>query len=134
MNTLSHWLSSHNIKQTTLARDLGVSHATISLIVNHGKYPKQNADDLRQNLSDLLSQKGMTANQIATLLNPNHTGDNPMLLRKQSLSLQAKKHFGLFANPFTSELKNADELYQTADIRYVHITNVCGLIKLISVF
>ena len=42
-----------------------------------------------------------------------------MLLRKQSLSLQAKKHFGLFANPFTSELKNADELYQTADIRYV---------------
>lgn len=119
MTTLSQWLSSHHIKQATLAKDLGVSPATINLIVNHGKYPKQNADDLRQKLGNLLIQKGMTAKEITALLNPNPTGDATMLLRKQSLSPQAKKHFGLFANPFISELKNADELYQTADIRYV---------------
>lgn len=42
-----------------------------------------------------------------------------MLLSKQSLTQQAKRHFTLFANPFTADIQGVDELYVSPDINYV---------------
>ena len=45
--------------------------------------------------------------------------EQDMLLRKQALSQQAKKHFGLFRSPFMDELQGAEDMYVSPDIRYV---------------
>lgn len=44
--------------------------------------------------------------------------DEVMLLRKQSLTPAAKRHFGLFRDPF-GEVQSAEEVYASPDIRYV---------------
>ncbi|MFX5344413.1 AAA family ATPase, partial [Acinetobacter baumannii] len=46
--------------------------------------------------------------QINELLNED---EQAMLLAKQSLTQQAKKHFGLFDNPFTNEVRAVEELF-----------------------
>lgn len=42
-----------------------------------------------------------------------------MLLAKQSLFPATKKHFSLFSNPFTDEVRSADEVFTSPDVRYV---------------
>ncbi|MDR8262938.1 transposase, partial [Acinetobacter baumannii] len=54
--------------------------------------------------------------QINELLNED---EQAMLLAKQSLTQQAKKHFGLFDNPFTNEVRAVEELFLNSDINYV---------------
>jgi type II secretory pathway predicted ATPase ExeA len=54
--------------------------------------------------------------QINSLLNED---EQAMLLAKQSLTPQAKKRFGLFDNPFTSEIRSVEELFLNSDINYV---------------
>ncbi|MDO0888160.1 hypothetical protein NCW36_10730 [Acinetobacter pittii] len=56
--------------------------------------------------------------QINELLNED---EQAMLLAKQSLTQQAKKHFGLFDNPFTNEVRAVEELFLNSDINYVGI-------------
>lgn len=46
--------------------------------------------------------------------------DANMLLAKQVLNLAAKKHFGLFRDPFADEvMQSTDDIFTTPDIRYV---------------
>lgn len=43
-----------------------------------------------------------------------------MLLRKQTLTQQARKHFALFQDPFGDDtMQGADDVFTTPDIRYV---------------
>lgn len=42
-----------------------------------------------------------------------------MLLRKQTLSPAAKKHFGLFRDPFQDDLNEAEDVFSSPSIRYV---------------
>lgn len=42
-----------------------------------------------------------------------------MLLRRQILSPQAKRHFGLFRDPFDNDVQAAEDVFVTPDIRYV---------------
>lgn len=42
-----------------------------------------------------------------------------MLLRKQSLSPAAKKHFSLFRNPFDDDVNDAEDVFSSPAIRYV---------------
>jgi type II secretory pathway predicted ATPase ExeA len=42
-----------------------------------------------------------------------------MLLRKASLSPQAKKHFALFRDPFADDVADPDDVFVSPDIRYV---------------
>ncbi|PNE76931.1 ExeA family protein [Burkholderia thailandensis] len=45
--------------------------------------------------------------------------ENSMLLRKQALTPAARKHFGLFRDPFQDDVRSHDDIYVNADIRYV---------------
>lgn len=49
----------------------------------------------------------------------NPEGITDMLLRKQTLSNEARQHFKLPRPPFTDDLGGADEVYLNPDIRYV---------------
>lgn len=137
MTTLKQLLEDNNISQRTVAANLCISPASVNLIVNQGKYPKTpNAVVLQANLRKLLISYGIAIDDINQALQQtpatdkgelasaetktnNTTEEDIMLLRKQSLSQQAKRQFGLLANPFTSDVQSADELFKTPDISYV---------------
>jgi hypothetical protein len=45
--------------------------------------------------------------------------EDAMLLRRQTLSQQVKKHFALFRNPFVDDVQGPEDMFVSPDIRYV---------------
>lgn len=45
-----------------------------------------------------------------------------MLLRKQTLTPAARRHFGLFRDPFADDLQSHEDVFATDDVRYVRET------------
>ncbi len=121
MNT-KQLLDIHDLTQAKIAKALGVSPATINLILNHGKYPRRGADKLKHQLKDYLTEQGLTAQTIHQLLKSDQQvlqESDIMLLRKQTLSPQARKQFKLLRNIFTDTIKSANEVYQNSDINNI---------------
>lgn len=54
----------------------------------------------------------------ATSQQPDETEDS-MLLQNQSLTPEARAHFGLPRNPFLDDVQSPDDVFQTANVRYV---------------
>lgn len=138
MSELKKLLDEHSISQTWIAKKIDVSPATINLIVKHGKYPKKNAAQLKQQFIQLLVSKGLTETTISTAMDavhlssgndqasitestaaPQHDKEQLMLLRKQTLTPEAKRKFALFKNIFTENIRSAGELFNNSDINYV---------------
>lgn len=138
MSIFKKLLDDQPISQTWIAKKLDVSPATINLIVKHGKYPKKNAAQLKQQIIELLVSKGLTETEILTAMDavqlnsendqasvvectaaPQLEEEQLMLLRKQTLTPAAKKQFMLFKNIFTEDIRNAEELFSNSDINYV---------------
>lgn len=134
---LKAMMERRGISQAYLAKTLGVSEATVSLIVNHNKWPKKKEHQLRTRIVGALvagegkllsppkTEAGGLRGNAARPVSPEvpettePTEESAMLLRKQALSQQAKKHFGLFRPPFSDEMESAEDLYISPDIRYV---------------
>jgi len=138
MLKLKHALAQANIPQRRLAQTLNVSPAVITNLVNHGQLIKTNADQFKNKLEEALKTFGIstalselltevsatapTAAEMSTINNGNQpitTEDDTMLLAKQALFPATKKHFSLFTNPFTDEVRSADEVFSSPDVRYV---------------
>ena len=128
MNALRHILQHQNISIAAVANAVQCSRPMMSQIINHGQWPKKNADDLRTRISRFLQQKG--ADIPASLLQPqdaapahnpveNERKDDDMLLRNANLTQAAKQHFGLPRSPFVDEIKDASDVFATPDIKYV---------------
>ena len=132
-------------KQCDLARALGISSVTVANMLNHNAWPKR---DVKPRIIELLVEAGASPDDLSGVFefegadglranatrpvspdvstnaewrdfNDEPTEESAMLLRKQALSQQAKKHFGLFRPPFSDELESADDMYISPDIRYV---------------
>lgn len=136
---LKKMLKALRVPQAELARESRVSPATIAQLVNYGKWPSGDlAGELKGNIESFLARKKMLPGVIAAAfdvdaanevepesgnsLAPDHKDqsqeDVDMLLRKQTLSPEAKKLFGLVRNPFTDLQSDAD-MWINPDIRYV---------------
>lgn len=116
-------LEKHHISQRKLAEAIGISAASVNNIIK-GDWPKSpSKTDLMSSINQFLSKKGILKTDIDTIFNvpnPQPTQEEEaMLLSKQSLTPQAKRQFGLFANPFTSDIQSLEELYTSNDINYV---------------
>lgn len=120
-------LSVMNKTQAELARAVDLSPATIAQLINHNKWPKQPArDGLEDLIKVFLEECGATETAVSTAFeaeasepqNNQSSEDEDMLLRKQRLTPDAKKAFGIFRDPF-DELASADEMWVSPDIRYV---------------
>lgn len=62
----------------------------------------------------------MPISQTTACIKPSFREDDNMLLAKQVLNPAAKKHFGLFRDPFADEvIQSNDDIFTTPDIRYV---------------
>ena len=136
MLVLKRELKRHGISQSELARALDVSPATVAQLVNHGIWPKRPApEQLKTQISECLSQDG--GDVSADLFEEDRAPDSGrgaaqspdrntqesdlediMLLRKQTLSPEARRAFMLARDPF-AEVSSSEEVFLTRDFRYV---------------
>ncbi|MDS7929599.1 AAA family ATPase [Acinetobacter sp. V102_4] len=144
MSALKQLLQQHELTQSSLCKPLGVSTTTVNLFVNHGIRPKKRAAEFKSQFIGLLLNKGIAPEDIQNALDadqshgsniPSSTGtaaqrdggtdsttqpeeEQLMLLRKQTLTPEAKKKFKLFKNIFTEEIRSTTEFYQDSNINY----------------
>lgn len=114
--------------QRELARLLGVSEATLAQLCNHGLWPKRPTKKAMQNaICTALTKYGASTATLATVFEPASDDATPqhadeedveMLLRKQNLYQQTRKHFGLFRDPF-GELASAEDVWVSPEVRYI---------------
>ena len=136
-----------NCTHSELGRKAFVSPATISQLVNHGRWPRtvETTERLRTVVETLLRSGGLSEERIAMtfdeapaagranaqlqmLAHANTPGPQPvstqeedpfMLLRHHSLSQQARQHFRVPRDPFINEMNEDADVFVTDDIRYV---------------
>ncbi|MDH0894387.1 MULTISPECIES: AAA family ATPase [unclassified Pseudomonas] len=134
-----------NISQSQLAASLEkdngepLSQSTIAQLVNHGQWPKTlSREPLERKIKELLFAKGANDEDIRDLFemketdaavlagraasvpsNANSNESDYMLLRKNTLTGQAKAHFQLPRDPFTDEMQEEADVFLSDDIRYV---------------
>ncbi len=120
------------ITQSELAAVCDVSPASMAQLLNHGIWPRRLklATRLRARIlawcadydvkaSDLLFEKiKPRCASTETYDNPLSEEDENMLLRRQTLTPEAKKQFGVLADPF-GDLRCTDDMWLSQDIRYI---------------
>ena len=129
-------LAEKGVSQRKLARLSGVSPALITNLLNRGQMVKTEPEAFKQRLAEALKTVGIST-ALSDLLtdisaeaatpaevSPNDkrnqtTEDDIMLLAKQALFPATKKHFSLFSNPFTDEVRSAKDVFTSPDVRYV---------------
>lgn len=136
---LKRLLTDAGIKQGVLATAAGLSRPALNALINHGQLPTScDPAAVRAAISSCLTQHGVTdahwhekegptcSNTPAPVSptqdtdndNDIHDEEDPMLLRFQALTPQAKRHFGLTTNPF-ADPASAEDMFLSPDIRYV---------------
>lgn len=124
-------LEDARITQSSLARYVQLSRATIAQVLNHDIWPKSGRDDLEVKIQQFLTDNGVAVSrpfeevepECNSTQAPDHNSnqsreDEPMLLRKQTLTPEAKRHFKIMRNPF-GDIDGADDMWVSPDIRYV---------------
>ncbi|AAU36728.1 ExeA protein [[Mannheimia] succiniciproducens MBEL55E] len=137
MLKLKQVLIDKGVSLRQLAQKMNVSPATVAQLVNHNQRVKQQWAEFETNLARNLTALGITA-PLKDLLKDEATGeslatepaasapktkqdieDDIMLLAKQALFPATKKHFSLFRDPFAEDIRSADDVFSSADVRYV---------------
>lgn len=128
MSLLKNLLAEAGLSQRGLARTLGLSPATVNGIVNRDNWPKSlDRKALQATIRKQLREAGIGSNWVKALFRdpakrktaaPAETQEETMLLGKQELFPETKRHFGLHCNPF-GEVTSPEEVFLSADIRYV---------------
>lgn len=137
MLALKPCLIKAGIAQAELARSLEVSEATMAQIINHDKWPKKPGKTaLCAKILLTLHHAGVSANSDLFLTMPAAvaaaTGMNvqlkhptltleatDMLLRKQTLTQEARQLFGVGASPFDRDVESAGDVFTTRESRSV---------------
>lgn len=137
MTPLKKLLRELSVPQAALAAELGISRAAMSQIVNHGIFPVRSEDSIRHDIPIHLARHGATPAMLKDIFPPKADGarhnvprqspnpsdekeeDISMLLRKQTLYPETRKHFSLFRDPFADEINASEDVFLTPDIRYV---------------
>lgn len=119
---LKQQLQQQQIRQATLSEQLGISRAAMAQLVNHGIWPRRRGEALKNQLACVLAAYGIDAQQAFNNTSEGLENDEEekMLLKKQILTPQAKKFFGLFRDPFDgTAMQNSGDVFTTPDSRYV---------------
>jgi len=129
MLALKPALQSAGISQSLLARRVNVRKATLARLLNHQVWPnKPDQHTLKAALVIELNALNFAvddqhfevvdaAGTVSTTDLDQETYD--MLLRKQTLSPQARQQFSLFRDPFDNDVIESDDVYSSSAIRYV---------------
>lgn len=115
-----------------LAEELGMSPAALSQLLNHGTLPKRRWPEIREAMLSLAVARGKAESDMEAALKeleqkpesaPEETAEQeePMILRKQTLTMQARQTFQLVRNPFADPETSA-EVFMSPDIRFARET------------
>jgi type II secretory pathway predicted ATPase ExeA len=128
MSKLKILLSEVDLSQRALARGIGLSPAAVNGIVNRDNWPKKpKPEEVQANIRRELRAVGASASRVAALFRkprtrkpaaPAATKEEIMLLARQELFPETKRHFKLARNPF-GEVNGPEDVFLSADIRYV---------------
>ena len=127
MTKLKELLEECEISQRDLARGLKLSPAAVSEIVNHDKWPKsQSKATLQAAIRKQLREAGASESKVKNLFRkaqtktakPAEQEDDFMMLSKQGLFPETKRHFTLTADPF-DEVCCHEDVFLSSEIRYV---------------
>lgn len=119
---LKSLMAGGRIKQADLADAAGISRPALSALINHGTLPvRYDRAAVTARITDHLRTHGVA--KAATWQDVETPQDQPeeteaMLLRKQTLTPQARRHFNLGADPF-ADPTTPEEVFLSPDIRYV---------------
>jgi type II secretory pathway predicted ATPase ExeA len=103
------------IKQGVLAAAAGLSRSALNVFVNRGSLPVGvDREDVERRIAACVKAHGGPT--AALFEDPKE--DLAMLLRKQSLTSAARRHFNLVKDPFADPVE-ADDVFLSPDIRYV---------------
>lgn len=148
MPPLQPVLDAHEITQSDLARAIGLSTAAACRLVKHGLLPARRAGDVRKRALDYLKGRGVSMAHLRNLVLPalaapskevgpaelqlggavpQSPNANPatepkeesMLLRNETLTPAAKRHFNLPRNPFIDDIQSRDDVFISQHGRYV---------------
>lgn len=113
-----------------LAEELGISPAALSQLLNHGALPKKRWPEIRAAMLSLAVARGKAESDMEAALKeleqqpvsaPEETAEqeeDPMILRKQTLTMQARQIFGLVRNPF-ADPETSSEIYLNGESRTI---------------
>ena len=131
MLALKLLLQNKGISQATIARAVNLSPATIAQLLNKHIWPSEpDQETLTERLTTALQKHGLELApshlKPVSVAPPTETG-NPtltnevfnMLLRKQTLTPAARKHFSLFRDPFDNDVNDSADVFSSPNIRYV---------------
>lgn len=128
MLMLKQMLESIGKTQRELAQHLQLSPAAVAQICNHGLFPKKpDGETVRSGILKFLELHGADRQVCrrafdAVEQQPKQPQEETMLLRKQTLTPAARKHFGLFRDPFADDLQSHEDVFLSDDVRYVRET------------
>ncbi len=139
MLKLKRVLSNAGISQSELRAGVRISSgnpissAALAQLVNHGQWPRLTArKEIESQVKAFLEARGVSipagcfeVDQAACTPPVRVAADSrversiDMLLRKESVSPAARKHFGLFVDPFSNDIKGREDVFLGRDHRYV---------------
>ena len=120
------------LSQREAAARLGVSPALVNQLLNRGTLPKTGWAGLKQGIASLLNERGVQPALVEYALGKlerlaenedtaEGTAENeeePMILRKQTLTMKTRQAVGMVKNPFADPNEPGD-VYLSPEIRYV---------------
>lgn len=134
---LKQVLAGCGVSQKALAQAIGLSPASVAQLVNHDQWPRSlDAEQIKEKVRGFLRTHGASQADMDTAFEsaeperdsapaprvdatPEVTEEEVMLLRRQGLFPAAKKHFGLFRDPFADDVQSHEDVFVSPDIRYV---------------
>lgn len=129
MLMLKQVLESIGKTQRELAQHLQLSPAAVAQICNHGLFPKKpDGETVRSGILKFLESHGADRQACRRAFDAveeqqsKQPQEETMLLRKQTLTPAARKHFGLFRDPFADDLQSHEDVFLSDDVRYVRET------------
>lgn len=118
-----------------------LSRSAFTLLLNRGWRPSHTPwDQITAAIEEFLAERGVSAEEIAEIWDedlvrhhstkPLNTrigedrssrpaNENAIEIEPEMLSAQAKRHFNLFRDPFVDDVQGPDDLFMSADQRYV---------------
>ncbi len=124
---LKQVLAERKVTHAQLADALGVSRSSVTQMVNHGYWPvRLNKHELKKQIAAFLGvdfpekDDALVSQGVAPTVSTNQEEKQEltMLLKKHTLTPEAKRAFSIFRDPF-SDPRNADEVFLSRDARYV---------------
>lgn len=122
MLRLKQALEASGITQSRLAAHLHLARSTVNAICNQGRYPVGREDEIREAIALFLKQNNVQADLQADVpdVKTDSSDDEETETRgNEMLTNAARKHFGLFRDPFTDDVRSAEDVYQNSNVRFV---------------